>query len=523
MAHPDHDQVIGRLVGARLRGAADRRAVSGGAAEAHPDAEAWAAYVDGGLRADEVVRLETHLAGCPACRRLLAVLAADVSADAAPAMREVEVPAAERGVVIPFPRRQVFVWMAAAAGLLMAVTLWSVSRLGDHPASRVAMSARPSEAPAPPAVPPAPPPADAASKTSASQFRLEGSEAVDQVAGQAPAGMARGVARQEQDKRKPDSRSDALPLGQPAEFAAAEEKQAVQAGAAPAGNARDIQLQTNMPTTATRPRGPSNQQVNQQPSQQASQQEYARPQAPPLAKSTAPPPPPPAPAPATPVASPAVVSATPVPPPSPPPAAAPTAGPVAPPAQADAAAADTRERRANELSETVTITGSGAGARRTPARAQPERSQAAGAEREGQARSKDEAPTFKAVGSLAGAAALPSFTEPGGRLRWRIADGRRLESSSDGGNTWTGQFTARARLRTGTAPAIDSAWAVGEGGLVLRFVVPGGWAEVARPGPATLVAVSATSGLAARVTADDGRVFETADGGVTWTPGAGPQ
>ena len=116
MAHPDHDQVIGRLVGARLRGAADRRAVSGAAAEAHPDAETWAAYVDGGLRADEVVRLETHLAGCPACRRLLAVLAPEVSSDAAPAVREVEAPAAGRGVVIPFPRRQVFAWMAAAAG-----------------------------------------------------------------------------------------------------------------------------------------------------------------------------------------------------------------------------------------------------------------------------------------------------------------------------------------------------------------------------------------------------------------------
>ena len=519
MAHPDHDQVIGRLVGARLRGAADRRAVSGGAAEAHPDAEAWAAYVDGGLRADEVVRLETHLAGCPACRRLLAVLAADVSADAAPAVREVEVPAAERGVVIPFPRRQVFVWMAAAAGLLMAVTLWSVSRLGDHPASRVAMSAPPAEAPAPLAVPPAPSPADAASRTSAAQSRLEDAKALDQVAGQAPAGMERGVARQEQDKRKPDSRSDALAIRQPAEFAAAEEKQAVQAGAAPAGNARDIQLQTNVPSVAMRPRGPlANQQANQQA---GNQQQYAQPvpapQAPPLPATSAP---------MVAAPSPAGAAAKSTPPPTPAPAAAPTAEPVAPPALADAAAADTRERRANELNETVTITASGAGARRTQARAQPERSQAAGAEREGQSKSKDEAPTFKAVGSLAGAAALPSFTEPGGRLRWRIADGRRLESSSDGGNTWTGQFTARARLRTGTAPAIDSAWAVGEAGLVLRFVVPGGWAEVSRPAPATLVAVSATSGLAARVTADDGRAFETTDGGVTWmpaAPGAGPQ
>src|SRR5688572_24573719 len=113
MAHPDHDQVIGRLVGARLRGAADRRAVSGAAAEAHPDAETWAAYVDGGLRADEVVRLDPPLAGCPACRRLLAVLAPEVSSGAAPASREVEAPAVGRGVVLPFPRRLVFAWMAA--------------------------------------------------------------------------------------------------------------------------------------------------------------------------------------------------------------------------------------------------------------------------------------------------------------------------------------------------------------------------------------------------------------------------
>jgi len=101
MAHPDHDQFIGRLAGARLRGTADRRAVSGAAAEAHPDAETWAAYVDGGLQADEVVGLETHLAGCPACRHLVAALVPEVSSGAASGVREVEAPAAERGVVIP--------------------------------------------------------------------------------------------------------------------------------------------------------------------------------------------------------------------------------------------------------------------------------------------------------------------------------------------------------------------------------------------------------------------------------------
>ena len=67
---------------------------------------------------------------------------------------------------------------------------------------------------------------------------------------------------------------------------------------------------------------------------------------------------------------------------------------------------------------------------------------------------------------------------------------------------------------------------VGEGGRVLRLTVPGGWSEVSRPGTATLVAVSATGAQSARVTAADGRVFETADGGITWqaaTPGTGPR
>jgi hypothetical protein len=522
MAHPDHDQAIGRLVGARLRGAADRRAVSGAAAESHPDAEAWAAYLDGGLGADEVVRLETHLAGCPVCRRLLAVLAPEVSSDAAHDSREVEAPAAVRGVVIPFPRRQVFAWMAAAAGLLMAVTLWSVSWLGgDPPVASVAMSERPAGPAAPLSAPqagsPVPEPVDPAATASAPRSRPADAKTVDQVAGRTPVAAEGSAARQEQDTRKPDSRSDAL-ARQSTEANALEAQRLTQA-AASAAITRELQLQSNTATATAgaRSRGPlANQQANQQTG--SPQQTPVAAQAPPLAKS--PPPPPPATS-----AAPAVARATPAPAPTP------AAEPVAPPAQADAAAAVTRERRANEesasqLAETVTITSSGADARRAPARPQSERSQVAGAERERQVRSKDEAATPAAFAFIAAASPLTSFAEPGGRLRWRVADGLRLESSSDGGNRWTRQYTARNRLRAGTAPAIDSAWAVGEGGLVLRFVVPGGWAEVAPPALATLVAVSATGAQSARVTADDGRVFETADGGATWTPvapGAGPR
>src|SRR5262245_50615330 len=56
-------------------------------------------------------------------------------------------------VVLPFPRRQVFAWMAAAAGVLMAVTIWSVSRLGQEP--ELAAMRVPPEGPAPMSAPPA--------------------------------------------------------------------------------------------------------------------------------------------------------------------------------------------------------------------------------------------------------------------------------------------------------------------------------------------------------------------------------
>jgi hypothetical protein len=488
MAHPDHDRIIGRLAGARLRGAAGP-ALSAAAPAVHPDPEAWAAYLDGGLRADEVARLETHLAGCPVCRRFLAVLAPEVSSGGEAAVRELEAPAAQRGVVLPFPRRRVFAWMAAAAAILMAVTLWSVSRLGDLPASRVAMSTAPAEPPSPLTAPPASSPAPSPSAANEPRSRLEDSAVVDRVAGQAPAVAVR---------------SDAPAPRQPAGFAAAEEQQTAPAANAPAGGGRNIQQQSNTVAAGGRARGPlATQQANQQA---GTQQQYAQ-----AARQAQPP------------AS-APVQSRPNTPPPPAATAAQGAAPAVPPAQLDLSA-DTREQRANEqLAESVAITSSTVGARRASTRPELERSRAAAADRDEKALSKDEAKRAVAFGSVA---VLPSFAEPGGRLRWRIADGQRLESSSDGGATWTGQYTARGeRLRAGAAPAIDSAWAVGDRGLVLRFVVPGGWTPVSRPAAATLIAVSATGAETARVIADDGRVFETADGGATWTPaapGTGPR
>ncbi len=538
MAHPDHDQVIGRLVGARLRGAGDLRPGHADAAEPCPDAEAWAAYVDGGLTADEVIQFDTHLVGCPACRRLVAMLTPDTSAAPAVTPGEAEAPTPGSAAVIPFPRRQVWTWMGLAAGLLAAVTLWSVSRLGSEPpvlrtadsgpriaAPAPAVAGQPESSPAadkpaapaaaldrlvatpapePPALRPVTPPeraqvkGDAARDQAALRQRLADTSAFASAAtaaapsAGAPAGGAGGF----QEAAKP-----------PAEA----KRNADAAPAAPAANARAVTLQTNAVVAGvTRAHGPlANQQnVNQQNVNQ------------PIAPALTVPAPPPKPAQAA--AAPAAA------PPSPPPAPV----PVAAPAVAEAGTADARERRANEaeVAEAITTTGAvggradAASRQRGAARAEPARAQPVGAEGDDKAGAKEE--LAKTLG-YAAAVAGPVFAEPGGRLRWRIADGRRLESSSDAGLTWKARYTARGdRLRAGTAPAIDSAWAVGERGLVLRLAVPGDWSAVKRPAAVGLIAVSATGADTARVTAEDGRVFATTDGGATWklvTPGAGPQ
>jgi hypothetical protein len=110
------------------------------------------------------------------------------------------------------------------------------------------------------------------------------------------------------------------------------------------------------------------------------------------------------------------------------------------------------------------------------------------------------------------------FADPERRLMWRIAGGTRVESSIDG-STWTERYRERSgRLFAGTAPSIDVAWTAGARGLVLRYVVPGSWARVAKPSDEDLVSIAASSGNAAQVTTASGRRFETRDGGATWTP-----
>jgi hypothetical protein len=474
MAHLDPDQLIGRLAGARLG------RVPAPAGEVCPDAEALAAYADGGLSADEVARLEAHLAGCADCRRLVAALMPEPAAGAAAE------PAPAGAVVLPFRQRRVVVWMSMAAGLLAAVTLWSVSRLSE-PSEVMHVASAPADTAAVP-----PPPAAAAPERGAGAGAAPAGDArLETAPARRPPPVADAPAAARRD-RKPESTGGGAEAKKLADAAAAE---SLDERVAQVTSQRSMAAQTNTVVAGlSRPRGP----LNQQAASAADQAQNVA------------------------VGAPAPAPAAPEPSPRPAPSRAASAPPPPPPAASPAAG----EPRA----ESTIVTGEAAGRERASADrrlAKAEPAVGGARPREADAPSPATAAPGPAAGaraafSVAGAtsAVSPAFAEPDGRLQWRIAGGRRIESSSDGGATWRPRYPSPVRLHAGSAPAIDAAWAVGDGGLVLRFTVPGEWAAVTRPADVALVGVTASSASAARVTAADGRVFETTDGGRTWSEAA---
>lgn len=101
------------------------------------------------------------------------------------------------------------------------------------------------------------------------------------------------------------------------------------------------------------------------------------------------------------------------------------------------------------------------------------------------------------------------------RVVWRTRD-RAIEHSTDGGVTWTLEQTADRPIRAGAFVDANVAWLAGENGLVLRRT-KNGWFGTTAPAEGAITAVRASSPSKATVTLDDGRVFRTENGGVTWS------
>jgi hypothetical protein len=105
---------------------------------------------------------------------------------------------------------------------------------------------------------------------------------------------------------------------------------------------------------------------------------------------------------------------------------------------------------------------------------------------------------------------------PPPRVMWRTRE-QLVESSADGGMTWTTDHTADRPIRASVFVNENVAWVVGDGGMILRRT-QNGWFGASAPAEGNVTAVTATSPSRATVTLEDGRMFSTANGGVTWAP-----
>lgn len=109
----------------------------------------------------------------------------------------------------------------------------------------------------------------------------------------------------------------------------------------------------------------------------------------------------------------------------------------------------------------------------------------------------------------------PAPVESKPRIQWRT-NNLAVERSTDGGLTWMTDYTADRPIRAGAFVNDEVAWVVGENGLLLRRT-KNGWFGASPPADGHITAVRASSPSRATVTLEDGRVFTTQNGGVTWS------
>jgi hypothetical protein len=110
----------------------------------------------------------------------------------------------------------------------------------------------------------------------------------------------------------------------------------------------------------------------------------------------------------------------------------------------------------------------------------------------------------------------PEIVSPDASVRWRILPDGQVVRSIDRGAVWQQQSTGASTLTAGAAPSRDVCWLVGPAGIIVLTTDGVTWQRVAFPHAISLVAVRATDGSNATVTAADGRTFTTTDGGKNW-------
>ena len=120
---------------------------------------------------------------------------------------------------------------------------------------------------------------------------------------------------------------------------------------------------------------------------------------------------------------------------------------------------------------------------------------------------------------------LNLIVTPNKKILWRAGHAGMIEFSGDGGASWSRQTSnVLVDLTAGSAPAEKVCWIVGRAGTILRTTDAGAhWSILPSPLEEDLGGVRSTDALHAIIwNLGNTKVFETADGGVTWKPAASP-
>ena len=107
---------------------------------------------------------------------------------------------------------------------------------------------------------------------------------------------------------------------------------------------------------------------------------------------------------------------------------------------------------------------------------------------------------------------------PDANTFWRVAGTDEIQFTNDVGATWQSQLTEpQLVLTAGSAPKANVCSVVGSSGTILRTVDGENWQRVKSPTSQDLTGVPAQDTDTASITAKDGSVFTTKDGGANWS------